>query len=245
MRQLYPGWLDQNRDRAYPFADASTLTSAAGDVLPVGVILDARLYAVGGGETQWLSRIRRDGDSARLTISGPAGILAEGDLQLSAPAEILPLEDSQGRPAGVLVLDPVQAPLLGAFADVTFPRTATRFCASVVVPVPAFSTRALACAGELLTGDVWVVGGPGVVWTEDAGRAVLNVVGDPYYRRRECQAMGSPFEEPRCLQTLQGLYPGAAGNIGICVGVERADSALRVSTRDGGLYLYFAGGRSP
>ena len=246
MRQLQPGWRDQNKDRAYPFSDRATLRGSDGTAIPNALFADAKVYLVGGHQEAWISRIYTDENLVHIVVQDAAGMWAEGQSTRGQAVETMALQDPYGRPAGLLVFDTEQSTALSGFGDVRFARTALPFCAAAVDPVPAAGARSILCGETLFSDEVWIVAGPGVVWLPDpdTGGPQLNVVGDPYYARRECQDRGADFPEPRCFVTLNGLYPSAAGNVRVVSGTTREDSVLRVGQKDGGIYLYFTGGRS-
>lgn len=248
-RTLTPEYRAARAETRYPFAAAATLTNAAGDAFLEGTLLDAALYPVGGAAGLYLSAVVVARQAVTLWVGNEGDErLCSGTFAAARPPDVVPLADALGRPAGLLVSEATRlAPLLAWPAGThAFTRAETEFAASVCVPTPERGVRGLLLDdGTLLTGDVWLVGGEGVVLREDApGTIRLDVVGDPLFRRRLC-GPGAAFAVPRPITTLRFLDPhGAAfdvtpdaqGNVRIAAANAAAhDTVLRVVATEAGL----------
>ena len=228
----------------YPFSDAASLTSQAANLtIPNAVFVDACLYPAGGRAPQFLSLIDSDALNTYFTISDASGQLAQGVRSKTDTGDIITLLDMQKRPAGVLVVDPQQMQIIRDWKSVKFQITETPFCASVTVPMQYNCVQALQVGSSSFSGDVWLVGGPGAVWSNAGGIPRLDIVGDPYYQRRTCQTAGQTFKEPACFKSLNQVTPGAAGDVALVTGfdIRGTDSVLCIDTTAGNIHFYLAG----
>ena len=260
-------WRDENRHTKYPFDQAATLATTTGQTLLEGMLLDANLYPVGGSTNLYISQIELDVDNILITLSDDNGVaLATAECSLLEPPERIAFQDDFGRPAGVLVVDPLALLGLQGWGPGTFlfNNDATRFCASVCWPTPPQVLEGIELPdGTLLTGEVWLVGADGVVlrWEgaswQEAGTGETEVfdvirvdyVGNPLFLRQQCQT-DSLFETPRFVKKIVFIGPNQTivttpddtGSINIYVGANLADdSALRMTLSNDGLTLLVAG----
>lgn len=259
-RTLYREFRRENETTRYPFAQGATLANAAGRLFVEGTFLDAVLYPVGGQAGLYLSEVRITHQQVTLYVGDAADPRrCSGAFALVNPGDNVPLADAAGRPAGLLVSEGRRLGIFQSWGVGThaFTREQTEFCATVCVPTPEAGVRAVALeTGEVLAGDVWLVGDDGVVLrTEDvevpaacgapAARLKVvrvDVVGDPLFRRRLC-ASQELFETPNFIRTVRvegpgGAFecaPGAAGDFKMFANnALAADTVLRiVSTPDG------------
>ena len=178
---------------------------------------------------------------------------ASGSFSLVSPPSEVALVDALGRPAGVLISEPLR---LGIFATwgvgtFNFEAQATEFSATVCFPTPEIGVRGILLDdGTLLTGQVFLVGTGGVQLRRerinlDPGEGCstpqtlevirLDVLGDPLFLR--AQQVGNLFATPRWLKTLTFVDdkqtvicgPDAYGNVLVTVNNNlAADTALRV-----------------
>lgn len=229
---LFPEFRDQHKDGWYPFADDTALVTPAGLVITPGTILDAAVYPIGGDARMRLGSVVVTATTVTFVIKNTAGVaMAFGEFQKLDPPTVVELLDTLGRPAGAMVCDPV---LLATFQtwDVgthDFGRGIAEFVASVTVPTPEIGLRGIRTEdGDLLTGDVWLVGDAGIAIREEDGFIRIDVVGDPLFIRRLCQ----PFElftTPNFIETINGIAPDEYGNFAITVTNSQAvDTALRI-----------------
>ncbi len=266
-RIIFPEWRRENEPTRYPFAPHATLVNAAGVAVTEGVFLDASLYPVGGLDRLYLSAAVIDHQTATLYVGDAADPRrCSGVVGLVSPDGLVVLADAVGRPAGVLVSEPARLAVIQSWGTGTheFDQTATEFCATCCVPTPEPGLRGvLLDDGELLTGDVWLVGSDGVVLRRETAAVVngcgvsepvtvvrVDVVGDPLFRRRLCQPRDL-FVTPDPVRRLRliapdgsqfELTPDARGNVQIVGGNNAAeDTILRVYTTPAGVRFEVAG----
>jgi hypothetical protein len=217
-------WGDENRETAFPFSSRATLRSTAGRELPVGALVDALLYPPRAGVGLYLRRLVVAFDSVRLEVTDAArSVACSGTFRPSDRPAALKLADADGRPCGVVVLDPDRAAglALDGPGEYLFDQTATEFSAVCTAPAPDPGVAAFRLpTGQLLTGRVSFVGGPGVRLSAEpttvagadgrpaaATAIVVDVVGDPLYRRRLC-AGDSPYDAPVFTRVVRVEAPG-------------------------------------
>lgn len=232
-RIMTPEWRDQNENTQYPFSAKATLTNGT-VVVPEILFLDAAVRPIGGGQA-FLSRVAVTFDSATLYFGDDqdrerCSCVAEFDVGSSPGETLLALADKFGRPAGVLVSETTRLTLLQAWGvgDHLFDRAQTELCPAACHPVPESGVGGILLDdGTLLTGDVWLVGGPGVNLSiealatpagcspEAASGVRVDVVGDPLHLRRLCSPdPPSAFQEKKFLRRL--VFVDASGNSVSC-----------------------------
>jgi hypothetical protein len=257
---IFPHWRDQQEPSKYPFTDSATLTADSGLVLGEDLFLDASLYPVGGQHRMYISTVVVGTDMVTINI-GDAVDTARASVAfnpLTAP-DLLKLEDSLGRAAGVLVSETLRLARFQGW-DVgthSFLQSASEFVASVCVPTPEVGVRALLTEdNDLLTNDVWIIGENGVVIRRDntgvpAGSTGIRVdiVGDPLFRRRLCGDVTttgpnpqSLFDSKSFLKTINGVPPDEFGDFHLTVGShETSDPILRIVVTGSGLVVEAVG----
>lgn len=224
---------DEQSASRYPFADTATLVDDLGNVLPADLFADATLYPIGGVEGVYLSQLS-------VAVDGQI-TLGIGDVNTALMASVtfdplidapLLLLDLSGRPAGVIVLDPLQAIELQGWqlGTYTFSQEATEFVAACVIPTPEIGVRGLQSPdGYVATGDVWLIGENGVVLREVDGYIRIDIVGDPLFRRRLCESLDL-FVTPAFVKTINGIGPNQYGSFNFMVVDEvSGDTLLRLS----------------
>ncbi len=239
-RILFPEFRDEQADSRYPFADTATLTADTGFALSRTTFIDATLYPINAQAGVYISAVTVAADSVVISISDSSGAaLCYGAYNpLVAPEDgVLQLVDDYGRPAGLLLSTQTDLALFGGW-DVgqhTFEESATEFVASVVIPAQEPGVRGVMLpTGELLTGDVWLIGDQGVVLRQTSPGVIrVDIVGAPLFRRLQCLADdGTPksaFSPKDFLRTINGCGPDAFGNFNITVATKSGpDSVLRV-----------------
>ena len=230
-------WRAENTQRNFPFADDATLV---GEILTLqqSLFIDGRLYPIGGDEELYIGRISRSGSEIEFAISSVAGgELATGSYDVTDIPESgeIAFHDSYNRPAGMLLSTETE---LQAFSglnsgDYEFLLAQTRFAAAVVVAQPNVGFRGFVLpSGELVTGDVWLVGEDGVVIQNDEGMLRVDVIGDPFAARKLCEDE-TPSDDtievlaPYCpIKTINGVAPDAKGNFQLLVGSNQSVSNL-------------------
>lgn len=250
-----PQWRDDNELSNFPFEDRATLLSNEGDLLLSGLLLDAVLYPAGGQSQLYLSSVTLTSSLCTLTVGDDDNAeLCTGSFSLQELPDSVWLVDSLGRDSGLLVSEPLRLANFQAWSigTHTFEPDATPFVAAVVQPVPWQAvTGVLLPDGTLLTGEVWLVGGAGIILSqrshsEPSGETVsvvrADAVGDPLFRRSRCSP--GAFQTPRLLQRLvvqkdgrsYTLLPGGEGQIRLRVGSQLSESTiLQICTFDNGL----------
>lgn len=164
--RIHPDWRVANEATAYPFAADATLRSANGRTIPEGTFLDAAVYPLGRGPDFYLSSVAASSQQVVLTIGDSASPnVASGAFDPANLPDRVELIDANGRPAGILVSEARRLAVLSAFTGtVPFSAAATPFCASVSFPAPIAGVAAFVLPdGSRATGEVWLVGGAGVV----------------------------------------------------------------------------------
>ena len=245
---LYPEWLDENGARKYPFADNATLTNQT-DVFDLGMFVDAHLYPIGGLERQYLSKVTVAADLITFHISDQNAERCTGSFNPLVPVGTISLTDAYGRPAGILLGNVQQLPFLTAWTlgEHVFAQADTPFASTVIHPMPESGVRGFLVDGTLFAGDVWLVGGEGVVLTGPEANVIrVDVPGDPYYAQRRCEIIEGEHKAPEVfLRSIAGILPNAVGNIGIFPGTNvTEDTTFRAVPFAGGIRLEFVGTRS-
>jgi hypothetical protein len=224
-----PDYRDENRDSRYPFADDATLVTSSGLALDPATFLDASVYPIGGSARAALTAIEVSNRLIRFWVGdGDNPRRASGEFDPLRPPETIHLMDPFGRPAGLLLANPIllAASQVWSIGTHAFPAGTAEFVASCVIPTPEIGVRGFLTAdGDLLTGDVWWVGENGVVVRDDEGVVRIDVVGDPLFARRLCYPLGL-FATPRFVRTINGIPPGPDGNFRIIVGIEAIGTPL-------------------
>jgi hypothetical protein len=250
---IYPEWRNGNERIKYPFVDSATLTAESGDVLEPDLLLDARLYPIGGQAGLYISSISLDASGMTFHIGDDAiRSRATGfiDFNLPIPDEV-PVYDSYERPAGILVSTSERFSLLRnqlPTGETVFSRKATEFVSSCAIPMPQVCLRGLVLNdGSFLTEDVYLVGDNGVVLEFDGDAIVIDLVGDPYASVKVCEEeTGNP--QTYCgLKTINGIPPDENGEFTFTAGANTVaggtlDNIIRISQEtDGVLRISLAG----
>lgn len=219
---LHTEWRNNNERISYPFADYATLVNRNGDAVDRDLFDDARLYPIGGTVGIHLGKISVTGSELTFHIHDLSGELASGAFDFGAPPSEVPLYDVYGRPAGILVST---AERLGALdgiygeGEVEFEREQTEFAASVVVPMPSPGVRGILLDdGNVLSGDIWLVGEDGVVLRLDDSKIRVDVIGDPYVQDKDCEEEGAPLPQFCGLRSINQITPNDEGDFKLRVG---------------------------
>lgn len=243
----FPEFRDQQLDSKYPFADSASLTTSSGAfAFGPDTFLDAAVYPLGGQGRMYISGVSVAADAVVFTVSDEtATTRCQGTFNPTVPTYTIPLFDQYGRPAGMLLSSPTQLATFTAWSTGSYAFTlgATEFAAGVTIPTPEAGLRGLLTAdGELLTGDVWIVGDNGVVVRQDTDGSIrIDVVGDPLFARKLCTPIDL-FQAPLFVQTINHCPPDEYGNYNLTVGNHlAADTILRISPAAGGLQITAVG----
>lgn len=243
---LHTEWRNNNERINYPFADHATLTNSAGAAVDRDLFSDARLYPIGGTVGLYLGKISVSESEVTFHIYDLTGELATGGFDLDSPPAEVALYDVYGRPAGILVSD---AERLGALngiygeGEVEFEQDQTEFAASVAVPLPDPGVRGILLDdGNVLSGDIWLVGEDGIVLRMDGSSIRVDVIGDPYVQDKDCEDEGSPLPQLCGLKSINQIAPNAAGDFKLRVGGNLAeDPVVRIVSITNGVKVEMIG----
>jgi hypothetical protein len=248
-RIILEEWRNSNEHVRYPFHDDATLVNGNGILIDEDLFYDARLYPIGADVGVYLSKIVVADNGITFFISDPShGILASGGFDFDSVPDQIALADAYGRPAGILVSS---AAKLGALSnvygegEVLFEQAQTEFAPTVVVPLPQIGVRGvLLDDGNIVAGDIYLVGTDGVVLSIEDGNIRVDVIGDPYALAKACEAEGIPLPAFCGLKTINGIPPDANGDFKLTIGGNEAtDNILRVEMDNGRLTLKAVGER--
>lgn len=263
-RTLFPSWAQENTSTVYPFIETAGLWSEDRQVrLEPGTFVDAVIHIPGLVDAPHLTRITPHGAEAVIAVGSQDNpVAASGVIDLTRPSRDIPLQDRFGRPAGLLVGDPIRLAALRSWPSRThtFTPDQTAFCPFCCIPLtePGLSGFVLA-DGTFVGGEVWLGGADGVVVRPEirddpvTGEPTLvirvDVTGDPLFRRRLCEP-NDLFQTPRFVRRLQvvsrsGTFVVVPDEHGVIRAVADASStpnpALRLTVRPDGLRLELAG----
>ncbi len=246
-RIVHPEFRDALVRTKWPFSDNATLISTTGEVIPEGMFLDAVFYPVGNNDSLHLSRITRGARQVVMAISNSAQQeVATASFSVTVTPEIINFYDAYGRHAGAIVADPVRVAALIAWpvTESTFEPSATEWVAACVVPMPEVGVHGLRLEdGTILAGDVWLVGGDGIVLTPDDNRIRVDLVGDPLFIRRRCQT-DADYVTPIILRTINHIPPDNRGDFRFAVAAALRDSSiLRIEPVGDGLKFSIIGSK--
>jgi hypothetical protein len=268
---LYPQWRDQLEPTKYPFGSKASLRNAAGDTLLPAIFLDAHLYPIGAQDRLFVSHVTISHETVVLWIADSRLVdLASASFPTVNPPDCLKILDLYGRPAGILVSERARLSIFQSWGvgDHVFNLGQTEFCATCCMPTPEVGVRGLLLAdGTILTGNVWVVGDDGVVVRPETvnlpaacgqpARSLqvirVDIVGDPLFRRRLCQANPTLFATPNPIQKIRvraanttfECSPDAYGNLSLQVNDAAAsDTVLRIRTTPEGVVFEALGSKT-
>lgn len=248
-RIIFPEFRDEFEFTKYPFTDTATLVASdTGQALERDTFLDASLYVIGAANQVRIARIEVETREVTIWISDRRNQdLASAVFDpLNGPEEV-EVTDLFGRPAGVLVSDAIRLARFSAWQNGThtFPLQAAEFVSACVIPTPETGVRGLVTAdGEVLAGDVWLVGENGVVVREDPDNECtirIDIVGDPLFVRQLCVPIDL-FNTPNFLRTINDCPPDKYGDFKLEVGANISSKpVLRINPVDDGLKIEAVG----
>lgn len=239
----------QYENTKFPFLDNATLVARNKTAtIDEDIFLDASLFPIGATGYVYLSEVIVAERSVRVAF-------ADGSRREKCFTEFDPLDndgvlrvaDEWGRPAGILVSEPDKLARFATWESGThtFVAAATTFVPAAVIPTPEVGVRGfLTEQGELLTGEVLLVGDNGVVVrqpTPDDPTIRIDIVGDPLFLRNLCHPV-ELFATPRPIQTINGCPPDKNGHFNLTIGDHYADkTVLRMVKTDAGLQIKAVG----
>lgn len=238
-KHLFQSWRNEQSKVKYPFADTATMTNGVVTFLN-SLFIDGRLYPIDGGPRLYISEVNRAVDVVTLTLrSENSEDLATASFQIASPPAngVLAFADQYGRPAGVLVSTSSELAIFGTIAQGAYSFTIdqTELTAAVVVPMPDAGIRGIVTAdGDIIAGDVWLVGENGVVLRKDGDALRIDIVGNAFAKRARCEdeqeAEISDDEGallPYCpLLTINGYPPDDYGNFELRVGGNQVQQPI-------------------
>lgn len=222
-RTLFPEFRDEQQDSNYPFGDHCTLLSSDNLLLDPGLFLDAVLYPSGVHENLAITAINTSYSEITIYVGNSAipDLLAVTYDPL-APPDLLTLLQAN-RVAGCLVPDFTLLATLQSWPAGThnFLADTAEFVPTVTIPCPDAGVTGFELDnGDVVSGDVWLVGINGVVFTQTDDNTIrMDVVGDPMFRlRAELLAGHSGSTTPSFGKTINGIGPDNYGDFKIIVG---------------------------
>jgi len=235
---LFPPWRNEQYFSRYPFVDSASLKNSAGVEIDNALFDDAVIHPMGGAAGAFLGMISVSGRVITFHIyDSENGETAHGDFDFDSAdtpqAGLIKLVDNYGRPAGALVSDHDRlTALAGVYGEgeYEFERAQTEFVAAVVIPLPNIAVSGfLLPDGTAIGGDVWLVGENGVVLTLEDGAIRVDIPGDPYAKKKDCDEQDQPLD-PFCgVRTINEIPPDENGDFKLTIGGNEAtDPALRI-----------------
>lgn len=255
IKQLYPEWRNRQERVNYPFIDSATLINSLGVEIDRTLFVDAAIYPAGGTTGAYLRKIISTLSSITFVIADLTnGETATGTYTFgsadTAQSGLIKLIDKYSRTAGVLVSTHDKLELLNGLYSVgthEFRQTQTEFVSSVVTPLPSVGVRGfLLDDGNVVSGDVWMVGSSGFVLRYVNGEIVIDAIGDPYAASKDCQVTQEQVPTPFCgIRTFNNITPDEWGNFSITVGANvAADNVLRLEQDGSRLVIKLVGKRN-
>lgn len=204
---LVQEWREDTANIQFPFTDSATITATSGTKLSSRAIVDAALYPPGYVGKLFLGRVVATIESVTYVLTNERGVTVATGTRTN---DEIWFSDSLGRCAGVVVADPAELPQNWPIGTHTFGTTAEFVPTVIEQGTDTAVTSLVLPSGELMTGDVWLVGDDGVVFTRAGdGTIQVNMVGDPLFRRRLCDpvlnshaSISTPFFTKTYLQSL-------------------------------------------
>lgn len=252
-------FLRELQNTNYPFAPNATRTNGVSQ-LSQTVFADCSFYPATSAGNLFLSRVIVSTSELRLVVGDRQTTdLLVGTVAAPVTGSRVTLRDAQNRPAGLILSDPTSLGVLFALGLGThaFTREQTEFCASCHVPLPVPPASGFKLPdGEVVSGEVWLVGSSGVVLrgVPAAGETQVRVdlVGDPLFLQRLCGVSefnpAVPVRRIRIVNGVDGAPPvyecdaTPTGNFSIQMNNALvANTALRVHTTAAGIVIEVAG----
>lgn len=232
-RILFPQFRDEQSSSKYPFADSATLTANDGLKIANDLFVDASFFGIGTAVKLYISQVVITPQSVTITVGDESNfdrLSTSYDILTPPDNGVLPFTDGYGRPAGILLAEPVirdqagnikKASALLQFSAWTlgahrFDMAATEIVATAVIPANEPGVRALATDNSpIQTGDIWLVGNNGVVIRAEGEDVIrIDIIGVPLFKRLVC-APQTDFPTRSFLKTINNCGPDEYGNFTI------------------------------
>lgn len=244
-RILYPQFRDEQEDSRYPFADSATLVSRESQLaISRAMFIDASFYVINAQDGLYLSQVVVTSDAVTIWVGDAAQKLrAKAAYPTNNPPlnGVLEFTDEYGRPAGMLLAQRLNLFELSSWpaGTHTFVATATPFVASTVIPAKEPGVRGILTeTGDLLVGDLWLIGDQGVQLRVDGPGVIrIDIIGEPLFLRALCEAQNK-FSPRRFIKTINGCPPDEYGNFILTASGHGApDTVLRVYAQDSNIVI--------
>ena len=259
------GWRQGYEQTKWPFRPEAALQATDGSSLDEGMFLDAMIHPPGTTKGLHISSITIQVSRVTISFGDESGLKCSATFSRNDPPSSIPVTDIYDRPAGILVADAAKLTVFQSWnvGSYSFTRQSAELVAAVVSPSPANGVSGILVEDTVLSGDVWIVGGHGVILehqqvteTRPSGehtyeQITVNMVGSPLYNRALCDRNeDGEFEFRKFIQRLcvynGGRYycmdPGSDGGIVISPGkLLNYQPALRIHSSNDGLKFELAG----
>jgi hypothetical protein len=252
-------FLRELQNTNYPFAPTATRSNGVSQLAQT-VFSDCTFYPAASVGNLFLSRVVVAPSEIQLVIGDlQTSDLLVGRVTTPLTSSRVTLRDAQNRPAGLIMSDPTNLGILFALGIGThsFTRQQTEFCASCYVPLPAPPASGFVLPdGEVVSGEVWLVGSDGVVVRAipDGGETAIRIdmVGDPLFLQRLCGGVEFnptvPVRRIRVVNGVEGTPPEfecqatPTGNFSLQMNNALVENtALRLHTTSDGVVIEVAG----
>lgn len=268
MRITHQTYYEEAIDAAYPF-DASATRSNGQVSIEDDIFVDGRLYPPNGRYNLFIESIVVASEVI-INLADGRGAVGSGSFTRNNPPNYISFTADGNINLGVLVASSTGLSKIAGWPAGTYSFSAaqTRFAATVVTPQPQVCVRTIRLeSGAVFHGDVTIVGENGVQltlegrelssssagvlhdWTEWSNIRV-DVIGDPLFVRRGCEAEGTETDRNIVLKSLrilgEDIGPDINGGVhitsGPLIGAGGADElALRVVPILNGIKVFFIG----
>jgi len=163
-------------------------TARDGTRLPPSALTAAVIHLPGASGSISLESLQVTDSQVSVVVADTGAVRATGTVSIGQTLGFLELTDAYGRPAGVLFGD-LQSLLKMEAGTYLFDPKAAEFVPACLLPVPDTQVAGLQTPDlTTMCGDLVLLGGSGVLLSYDqiTSCVVVDVVGDPYYRRKLC-----------------------------------------------------------
>lgn len=249
-RILFPEFRDEQKNSRYPFVDGATLQADNGtNAIARESFIDASFFGINLSQRLYISQIAVTAQTVTVVVGDadePVRMTATYDAAQGPVNGVLSFFDSYGRPAGMLLSDPLNLSKFNTWLPGTynFLIEATEFVSTVVIPVRAPGVRGLNFENNFIYGDIWLVGNGGVVIRKEEGTEStirVDVVGEALFKRFVCEPIGD-FPAKQYLRTINGCGPDRFGNFTITATAKNvADPVVRIVPQNNTLVVTVVG----
>lgn len=235
---VFPQFREEQQDSKYPFEDGTKTTPAGAEInVPNNVIIDAAIFAVGGGGSASIAAFEIYGTELTITVETTNPLITlTAAASLSSFPPTVQLSDDRGRPGGTLVFGENAYSFFSSIPAkrYEFKANALTFVASCFTPVPETRVNGVLINDtELLTGDIALIGENGVVVRNvsrngQENRIRVDVIGVPLFKRKNCSNEELDPPAQKFLSTINNCPPDEFGNFIIATGTQDASKPTPV-----------------